>query len=60
MGTVAAPFTQSVGVRLGVGDGGQYDGQDFSLFMFQDGNANGDFAVRSPRPRIMVMLNSRH
>ena len=40
-GTVASPFNRTVGVRLGVGDGGRHDAQDFSLFMFEHGNAPG-------------------
>ena len=36
-GTVAAPFNRTVGVRLGVGDGGRHDAQDFSLFTFEGG-----------------------
>ena len=42
-GTVVAPF-HSTGMRIGVGDGGTHDGTDFSLFMFNPGNGNGDYS----------------
>ena len=41
MGAVVSPFNRTAGVRLGVGDGGRHDAQDYALFMFEDGDATG-------------------
>ena len=51
MGAVASPFNQTVGVRLGVGDGGRHDAKDFSLFMFEWGNSPGYRIVQTSKPR---------